>query len=371
MEFRADAMVHPGIRSIKPYIPGTTIQEAVQSTGSCDFIKIASNENPLGMSPKAARAIVRAIAQAHQYPEKTCMDLRNALSRTLDIPSDWLMIGNGADGIIYAVFMSVIDESDEVIIPEMTFSMYETVVHGMRGRVTYSKMSGYEIDLDDILARISENTKLVVLCNPNNPTGSVLDRDRLSRFVESVPETVLIVYDEAYFDFADPDRLLDSAALLRQGRKNLFILRTFSKIYGLAGVRVGYGIGAPDLVALCHRIRPPFDVSVLAQAAGCAALNDKEFFRRTVDLTNREKRYIYRNLDRMGLEYVESQTNFILIDTGRDCRLIYEGLLKRGLIVRAGLHDKLATHIRITVGKRQHNKRFLDAFSEVLREGAG
>ncbi len=368
MPFTSEAMVHRGILRIKPYTPGTTIQEAVQAKGELDFIKIASNENPFGMSPKAAHAIRKELKNAHQYPEKTGVNLRESLAARLDIAASSLVIGNGADGVIYALLMCLIDEGDQVIIPEMTFSMYETVVHGMRGEVVYSRMNGYEIDLEDILARITDRTKLIIVCNPNNPTGSMLEGERLFAFFDAVPRRVLILHDEAYYDFADGRHFPDVLALLRAGIDNVFVLRTFSKLYGLAGVRVGYGVGTQHLIEYMHRIRPPFDVSVLAQAAGCAALEDTDFAQRTLTLTNREKHYIYRSLDALNLSYVESQTNFVLLDAGMDCRIVYEALLNRGIIVRASLHKNLPTHIRITVGKREHNRRFITALREVLRE---
>ena len=366
--FDPKKLVHPAILSITPYVPGTTIEEATQEKGALDFIKIASNENPFGISPQASHAIRAAISSAYRYPEKTCKALREKIALKIGVSSDSIMVGNGADGIIYTLGMGLIDQNDEAIIPQITFSMYEPVVRGMRGKVIRSNMKDYAIDLDDIERRITDKTKVIFLCNPNNPTGLILERDDLLKFLASIPEDILIVLDEAYFDFSDPDKFVSGLNHLKQGQENIFIIRSFSKIFGLAGVRVGYGIGSNRLLDLLYRIRPPFDVSVLAAAAAQAAIEDMEFFNKTISLTNREKAFIYAHLDRLCIRYVESQTNFILLDSEIDSRTVYKKLLDRGVIVRASLHPMLPTHIRITVGKREHNERFLKAFEDILSD---
>lgn len=368
MPFDPRRLVHPGILSITPYVPGKTIQEAVRERGAGDFIKIASNENPFGISPRASEAIIKAISNAYQYPEKTCVELRERIAKRIGVSPESILVGNGADGVIYTLGMGLINQNDEVVIPQITFSMYEPVVRGMRGKVIHSKMTGYAIDLDDMLRRISSKTKMIFLCNPNNPTGLLIERTDLLRFLQSVPDHVLIVADEAYFDFSDPAQFLSVIEHFKGGHDNVFIIRSFSKIFGLAGVRVGYGVGTAPLLDLLYRIRPPFDVSVLAQAAAQAALEDSDFFNETIALTNSEKEFIYNQLNKLGVQYVDSHTNFILIDTGLDSQTVYTKLLDQGVIVRASLHSMLKTHIRITVGKREHNERFLRAFENILKE---
>ncbi len=364
-----ESRVNPGILGIHPYVPGKTIQEAARELGGreeSEFIKLASNENPLGISPRAAEAVRRAVEEAFRYPEKSCADLRQALARRLDLSPESLLIGNGADGVLYTLAMALIGEGDEVIIPEVTFAFYEVVTRAMRGRVVPSAMAGPAIDLEDILRRVTARTKAVFLCNPNNPTGTMIPHDELRAFRRALPEEVFLIHDEVYYDFADSPDFPRTEPLVREGRHNFFIVRSFSKLHGLAGVRVGYGAGTPELVALLNRVRPPFEVSVLAQAAALAALEDEEFLRETLRLARREKAFLYARLEEMGLAYVPSHTNFILIDLGRDTRPAARALVEAGVIIRAYSGGALSNFIRLTIGTREQNLRFLRSLREWL-----
>jgi histidinol-phosphate aminotransferase len=371
MSANLEGRINPGILGIHPYVPGKTIQEAIREVGDRDFIKLASNENPLGISPRAAEAVRRAVAEAFRYPEKSCAELRQALARRLDLSPDHLIIGNGADGILYTLAMTLIAEGDEVVIPEVTFSFYEVVARAMRARVVPSAMRGPAIDLEDIRGRLTPRTKAVFLCNPNNPTGTMIGRDELYAFARALPEGVFLVHDEVYADFADPEQCPRAEPLIREGRHNVFIVRSFSKLHGLAGVRAGYGVGTPELVALMNRVRPPFEVSVLAQAAALAALEDEEFQRETLALTRREKRFLYGRLAAMGLDYVPSHTNFILIDIGPGAGEASRALIDGGVIVRAYSDSRLSEYIRLTIGTREQNLRFLRSLQQWLNERKG
>jgi histidinol-phosphate aminotransferase len=358
--------VNRSVLDIKPYVPGRSIQEVLRSHGVSDVIKLASNENPLGMCPAAIEAIKQSLGSAFQYPEVSCPDLTLEISRRLQISQKNIIVGNGADGVIYALGMVFLQKGDEVIIPEITFPMYETITKIMGAKVVPSKMKGYSIDLDDCLRRIQKRTKMIWICNPNNPTGDLIDDAKFQKFLRRVPETVLVVHDEVYFDFAQPDRFPRALELIREGRDNLFIIRSFSKIYGLAGIRVGFGVGPESLVGLLYRVRPPFDVSVPAQAAAIGALRDEEFYRRTLEVTESGKEYLYRNFERLGLSYVPSHTNFILVDTGMDDGEVFDRLLDQGLITRPAASYNLPRHIRITVGLPQQNQRLIEALGEII-----
>ncbi len=358
--------LNPGILGIKPYEPGKTVVEAVLETGGGDFIKLASNENPFGMSPRALEALRTRAAEGFAYPEVTCREARLALARRLDLDPDCLLFGNGGDGLIYACALSMLDQGDEAIIPEITFPYYEIAVRAMRGTVVVSRMKDLRIDLDDVLARFTKRTKMIWLANPNNPTGAVFGRADFDAFLRRVPEDVFIVYDEVYGDYANAADIPDALSYVRSGRENFFVIRSFSKIYGLAGVRVGYGAGAPALVNMMYRVRPPFDVSVLAQIAAVAAVGDDEFYRRTLELNDTEKRFLYAELERQSLPYLPTSSNFILIDLARDNREVERALLARGVIVRAPTHPLLRTRIRVTIGTRPQNERFLKALDESL-----
>lgn len=358
--------LNPGILQIKPYEPGKTVCEAKSERVGDDFIKMASNENPLGMSPRALAEIKNRAQEAFAYPEVTCRALREALSAKIGINPDRIIVGNGGDGIIYALALTLIAEGDEAIIPEITFPYYEIAVRAMRGRVVKTAMKGYELDLEKILEKINPHTKLIWVCNPNNPTGSVIARGEFMRFLEKVPDDVFVIHDEVYADFADKTDFPDTLPLVEAGRQNLFLIRSFSKIYGMAGVRVGYGVGWEQLVAAMYRVRPPFDISVLAQIAAVAALEDDEFYQATLAQNGEEKRFLCAALTRRGLPFAPTQTNFILIDVRRDGRSVVDALLERGVIVRPALGYNLPTHIRLTIGRRKENERFLKALDEAL-----
>jgi histidinol-phosphate aminotransferase len=240
----------------------------------------------------------------------------------------------------------------------------------MRGVPVYSQMKGLRVDLADIRSRVNDRTKLICLCNPNNPTGDALPPGEMRAFLRDLPDDVLVLLDEAYVDFTEPSSRLDSVGVFRGGMDNLFILRSFSKIYGLAGLRFGCGIGHESLISLINRIKPPFDVSILAEQAAIDALEDEEFYHRSVKECRSEKRLFYRRLDALGLAYTPSHTNFVLIDTGQDAQDLSRALLRRGIIVRSAASYGLPGHIRVTIGRHGDNERFFDALETVLRENS-
>jgi len=359
-------IANKGTSAIKKYVPGKSIKEAQAELGITRMIKLASNENAFGASPGSIRAIREMADQIHVYPDSQSREVRSRLAEHLGVQATQITTGNGADGVIYNLGMAVIDQGDEIIFPRITFPIYETISRVMRGVPVYSQMKDLRIDLGDIDRNISDRTKVVFLCNPNNPTGDALPPQEVRAFLQGVPDHVLVVLDEAYIDFTETEARLDSVVLFREGMSNLFILRSFSKIYGLAGLRFGYGIGDAELVSLINLIKPPFDVSILAEQAAVDALGDQQFVRRTVEGCAVEKRYFYEQLDSLGLAYIRSHTNFILIDTGRDAQELFQALLRQGVIVRAATLYSLPTHIRVTVGRHDENERFFEALRAVL-----
>ncbi len=374
-------ILNRGVETIRPYVPGKSIQEVIRERGLKNIIKMASNENPLGLSPAAYKAIKKSLKDSYQYPEVSARKLREALSKANRVPPDYIMVGNGADEIIYTVAMTFLNEEDEVIIPEITFSMYEIVSLAMRARVVKSKMENLKIDLNDILKKITVKTKMIFLCNPNNPTGNLLEKEKLLNFIREIPNEIIIIHDECYSEFANktifpnlipfiypqtaPNK--NSAEEIKS-YNNILLLRTFSKIYGLAGVRLGYGIAHPSMLELMYRVRPPFGVSVPAQEAGIAALGDNDFLKKTLEITNDGKEYIYGELEKMGLSYVKSHTNFILIDTKRDCITVSEKMISKGIIIRPMKSYGLPTYIRVTIGLKKHNERFIKSLKQVIDE---
>lgn len=359
-------IANKGTSAIKKYVPGKSIKEAHAELGITRMIKLASNENAFGASPGSVRAIRQMADQIHVYPDSQSREIRSRLAEQVGVQATQITTGNGADGVIYNLGMAVVDQGDEIIFPRITFPIYETISRVMRGIPVYTQMKDLRIDLGDIERNIGERTKLIFLCNPNNPTGDALPPREVSTFLRGVPDHVLVVLDEAYIDFTETETRLDSVGIFREGMSNLFILRSFSKIYGLAGLRFGYGIGDAELVSLINLIKPPFDVSILAEQAAIEALNDREFVRQTVGGCTEEKRYFYEQLDSLGLTYLRSSTNFILIDTGRDAQQLFQALLRQGIIVRAAKLYSLPNHIRVTIGQHAENERFFEALRAVL-----
>lgn len=361
-----DRLMNSGLRDIKPYVGGKHKEEAKTKYRIEEPIKMSSNENPFGVSPRALDGAREILPDANMYPEGSNRLLREAIARIHGISSDAVIFGNGADEIIYYLAMGLINDGDEVIIPCLTFPVYEIACRMMRSTVVYSDMDGLLIDTGDIVRRITAKTKFIALCNPNNPTGHAINRDRIYRFIEKVPREVLIIMDEAYAEFADPDSFPDTVARFKAGHDNLFIIKTLSKAYGLAGFRVGYGIGDERIVELMNRIKLPFNVSIVSQHAALAALQDHGFIRSTIENTRKERDRICKALGRLGLSFVESSTNFLLIDMGRDGDTVAEELMKRGIIVRSAKNYGTPTSIRVTVGTPEQNSRFITALEEIF-----
>ena len=360
-----------GLDAIRPYVPGKPIEEVIREYGIDDVIKLASNENPLGVSPKALKAIREAASQAHLYPDAASYDLRSAISAHFGVSIDEVAVGNGADDLILQISMAYLEDEDEVVISRSSFPIYDSYAAAMRAKIVKTPLaSGYRIDLDAMADAITDRTKLVVACNPNNPTGTIVTAGALDTFVRCIPEKVLIVVDEAYIEMVDSDFFPDALQYVREGRPNLVVLRTFSKVYGLAGIRLGYAFAEPATIAALLRVKMIFNVSVVAQAAGIAALQDAEFLRRSVEANRVGRDRLCRGFDRLGLEYAESHTNFVLVRIGARATRIQEGLLKKGIIVRPCTAYDLPEYLRISIGTPEQNDRLLDALEALLSSDA-
>ncbi len=364
-------IANPGALTVKPYVAGKSAADVMRQYNLTDVIKLASNESANGTPPEAIEALKRAVESIHVYPDPVSSALRERLGRSLGCPADCITVATGADGLLYEIANAVVNEGDECVIPAITFPIYDMVVRIMRGKPVVSRMDGYRIDLTDILAKLTPSTKMIFLTNPNNPTGGALPAADILEFLRSVPNDILVVIDEAYIEFAEPDTDPGSIGLLMGGMDNLVILRTFSKLFGLAGIRVGYGVAQKELIDLIHSIKPAFPVSSLAQAMALAALDADDFREVVIRDVKASRGYFARELETMGLEYVPSHTNFILIDAGIDSGVLFEKLCSRGVIVRPGGGYGLPTCIRVTFGTPEQNRRFFSAFREVMAELKG
>ena len=359
-------LARKGILGLKPYVPGKPIEEVKRELGLTDLTKLASNENSNGPSPEAIRAIEAELENVFRYPDPSCTVLRGAMAMRLGVGEEMITLANGCDNIIYMIGAAFINEGDEVIMAEPTFPVYESVARIMGGMHVPVKLKNYTHDLDGMAERISPKTKLVFLCNPNNPTGTIVPKAALNRFLTHLPDHVVLVLDEAYFDYVSEKDYPDGISLLG-GDLNLIALRTFSKIYGLAGLRIGFAVANGDLIGLMERVREPFPVNRVAQAAALAALRDEKHVERVLRTNEEGKAFLYGQFQRLNIDYVPTQANFIFVDFKRDSQEIHHALLKEGVIVRPGIIWDYPTSARITIGTMDENRRLIEKLEGILR----
>jgi len=357
--------VQPHLAGLEPYQAGKPLEELARELGLTDAIKLASNENPLGPSPKAVAAISQHLTTLHRYPDSHAYHLTEDVSRHLGVEPRQLIFGNGSDEILDLLVRALVPPGGEVVSTTHTFLMYGLLTRAVGGVFTPVPLDGMQVDLEAVFRAVSDRTRLILLNNPNNPTGAVFYREAWESFLESLPPRVTVVLDEAYIDFVDDSRVPQGLDYLAEDRP-LVGLRTFSKAYGLAGLRVGYGYGPSGLLDILHRLRMPFNVNRLAQAGARAALTDGEFLARTRELVRRGREELCRELNRLGLDTAPTQANFILIEVGRSGREVYQAMLQEGVIIRAMDAYGFPRHIRVNVGLPEENRRFLQALAKVM-----
>ena len=362
---KADRLARKGILKIASYIPGKSIEEVQKEYGAKQWVKLASNENVLGPSPKAIEAVRKELSKIHLYPEGPCSILRQAIGQKFSMPEKRVVISNGADNLILMIACAFVNEGDEVIMADPTFSVYTNVTQIMGGKPVRVKLKGFTHDLEGMLKRVNRKTKLVFVCNPNNPTGTTVSKESFDTFLSRLPGRVIVILDEAYGEFVEDPYNPDGLDYV--GKKQVILLRTFSKVYGLAGLRIGYALGREDLIHCLYQVREPFPVHRLAQAAAVAALNDEKHAIRSIQMVYEGRRYLYKELDRIGLSYVPSQANFIFINFERDSEEVFRGLLGEGIIIRPGKTWGYPTFGRVTIGRRADNYRFIKAVKKIFR----
>jgi histidinol-phosphate aminotransferase len=355
------------IETLKPYVPGKPIEETEREYGITGVIKLASNENPLGPSPLAITALAQAAQSVHRYPDGTSYYLVQKLASFLEINPDELFVASGSNEIIELLIRTFTVPEDEALLCEGSFLMYKVALqaHG-RSFVEVPMREGYRYDLPAMAERIGPRTRIIFLANPDNPTGTAFSRAELDAFLARVPRECFVVLDEAYFEYVDWSDYPNGKDYFRR-LPNLVVLRTFSKIYGLAGIRLGYGMMQRELTAYLHRTRMPFNLTSLAQAAGMAAVDDLEHVRTTRETTHRGLRYLEKELSHLGVTVPPSHANFVFADFGRPAAPIYEQLLRRGIITRPIPAYGFPNALRISVGLRAHNERLVKELTEVLR----
>lgn len=370
-----DLTATEGVQSLRPYQPGKPIDELQREYGVCDVVKLASNENPLGSSPKVLAALQNEFADLARYPDGNGFALKQMLAAKHGVDMGQITLGNGSSDPLEFVVRVLVQPGDEVMFSEHAFAMYPIVTQAASATavVTPANSSSpkkWGHDLDAMLAAINDHTRVIFVANPNNPTGTWLGEDELKAFIAAVPSRIAVVVDEAYFEYAS-DPVLGAAdypdASQWLGRyPNLVVTRTFSKAYGLAGLRVGYSLSHPDMANLLNRIRPPFNVNSLALAAACAGLEDVEHVRNAVALNVEQMTVVTSAVQKMGLGFIPSVGNFVCIDVGEEAAAVYDALLHEGVIVRPVANYGMPRHLRVTLGLPEENARFLDALAKVL-----
>ncbi|MDH3347671.1 MAG: histidinol-phosphate transaminase [Desulfobulbaceae bacterium] len=358
------------IKEIVPYPPGKPLEELERELGITGSIKLASNENPWGPSPKAVDAIGNHLTNLHRYPDGSGHYLTNMLAKKMGVSSEEIVLGNGSNEIIEFLVKAFIRSGDEVITSHPSFLMYQKFVQIRGGENIVIPLREMTHDLDAIQKAVTNRTRLIFLDNPNNPCGTVISRQDFNSFLAALPEEVVVVLDEAYVDFLPEDERIDILSLIRipENIPAVVSLRTFSKAYGLAGLRVGFGIMHPEIAQILHRVRQPFNINLLGQIGALAALTDEEHYLKTIQGTLDGKEWLTRKIDELGCKVFRSYANFFLIDIFNDATKLYEAMLRQGVIVRAMKAYGFPNYIRLTVGTHEENERFMKAFEICLRE---
>lgn len=358
------------VSAIQPYVPGKPIAELERELGIKNSVKLASNENPLGPSPKAVEALTAYLAKGndlHRYPEGGGYYLKSVLSGKLSksgvtVGPDNLILGNGSNELLDVAVRTFMGPGDEAVMARPSFIVYFLAVQSVGGKAVQVPLtSDYRHDLLKMADAVTGRTRMVFVANPNNPTGTSNKKDEFEQFMKRIPDGVLVVVDEAYFEYVQDPDYPDTLSYYADGR-DILLLRTFSKAYGLAGLRIGYGIAKAEVLNELNRIREPFNTSTPAQLAALHALGDSEHLKRSVEVNEQGKQYLYRELGGLGIPYVPTETNFIYLPLGRDAKALYEALLRKGVIVRPmGPHE-----IRVTIGRPEENERFIEALKTVI-----
>lgn len=351
--------------TIQPYSPGKPIWEVQKELGLDRVIKLASNENPLGPSPKAVEAIQTGLAELNRYPDADASALKRAIASGYEVTPKQVITTNGADELITLISEAFLEQGDEIIVPSPSFSEYDFGAHIMGASVVpVSFAEGFQYDVDKMIEAVTDKTKIIYICSPNNPTGTYISKQDVEKLLNAVKD-VLVVFDGAYSQFADAADYTDGIEYVNAGYP-VVALQTFSKIYGIAGVRVGFGIAPESIVQSILKVKEPFNVNTLAQIAATAAITDTEHVQASYEANKTGRELLYRNFEKLGLNYTESMANFVLVQVGAEGEKIYQALMAKGIIVRYGKIWGLPEHIRVSVGTPEENELFLEVLSGLL-----
>ena len=362
----ATQLARDHIMKLSPYVAGKPIEEVEAEYGVKVLAKLASNENPLGISPKAVAAMEKEMKNCFLYPEGSSPRVRHKLAERLNVQEGQIFLATGGDHILTLLGNAFVNQGDEVIVGAPSFYTYTLSTLVMGGALIKVPLSDLTYDLDAVLAAITPQTKLIFFCNPNNPTGTIVPKDKVADFMGKVPDHCVVVFDEAYFEFISDPAYGDGIEDYVKKGANVVVLRTFSKLYGLAGLRIGYAVAAEHLAPVLGRVMPPFPVNRLAQVAAEAAMDDTEFVEAVIKTNNEGRAYLNDQFDKLGLAYAPSYGNFIFVDVGIPAPKVNEELLKRGIVIRPGHQWGCETFIRVTIGTPEQNQAFINALKEII-----
>lgn len=363
----AKSLFRKELSKLKPYVPGKPIEEVKKEYGIDKVIKLASNENQLGPSPKAVEAIKKELNNINIYPDAGAMELRHELAKKYDLEYDNIVVGNGGEQLLQVIAQTFINPGDEALVAQTTFTILGNAVLHMGGNVVKVPLKDYKHDFEGFVKNINDNTKLIYVCNPNNPLGNIMTKDDVNYLVENVPDDVFIVFDEAYYDFArvNPD-YPESLDILKK-KSNVIILRTFSKVTGIAGVRVGFALTSKEIATEMSKVKGTFNVNRLAQVAALGALKDQEHIEKTVELNYKSLRMMEDCFESLGLEYIKSNANFVFVNVNKNSKIVSEELMKKGIIVRPGYLWNWDNWLRISTGTIDQTEKLVKALKEVLQ----
>lgn len=359
----------PGVQGLQPYQPGKPIEEVARELGldPAGIVKLASNENPLGPSPKALAAMQAALPELCRYPDGNGFALKQKLAERFAVGMDQITLGNGSNDVLELIARGFADRDSEIIYSQHAFAVYPLVTQAIGARHVQVPAKDWGHDLPAMAAAVTERTRLIFVANPNNPTGTVVGQSAIVEFMEQIPERVIVVLDEAYCEYMHGEDAADGMPLLARF-PNLIVSRTFSKAWGLAGLRVGYGITNAQITNVINRVRQPFNVDSLAQAAAVAVLDDQDYLKQACEVNSAGLQQLNEGLAALGLDVIPSAANFVAVDVGRDAGPVYEGLLRHGVIVRPIAAYGMPRHLRISIGLEHENRQCLEALAAVLAE---
>ncbi|MBI4845278.1 MAG: histidinol-phosphate transaminase [Candidatus Omnitrophica bacterium] len=357
-------LVRPCVCSIKPYVPGKPIEELKRELKLKNVYKMASNENALGPSLKAVSALKKSLRDIHFYPDGNCFYLKKALAKKYNLNNDNIIVGNGSDELIVLSLRAFINKGDEVIIADPTFLVYKLAATIEEAKIITVPLKAFRYDLPAMKAKINSRTKMIFIANPDNPTGSYVTQSEVESFFKGLPEHVIVFFDEAYYEYQETKDYPDTMKYI--GHKNIIISRSFSKAYGLGGMRVGWAAANKEMISYLNQVREPFNVNRLAQAAAVAALEDKKHILKSRQMVRCGKRYFYNEFKKIRLFFVPSAANFVLVNVGMNSTVVYQKLLQQGIIVRDMTDWGLKNFIRVTIGKPKENKLFISHLKKII-----